>query len=110
MWYITIFNIAKWIFAALPIETILAKAFTIMIQKISNKDQLEKANMTLLHCTESIKLLSEIVSDAIVNEDEVDLLSTEVNKLKVLLLETWSKKKYSKDIEEKIKVLESDKG
>ena len=107
MWKITLSNIAKWIFTALPIETILAKAFTYMLQKWTKPEDMDKVATTINHCGEIIDLMASIVNDSAITKDEVKLATNELNSARADLIATWAKGVSGKTIEEKIATLET---
>lgn len=102
MWQVALWSIAKWIFAYLPVETIVARCFSIALERISTKADFEKLNVTIQHITESTALMAGIMADAKVTGDEVTLLMGNLSKLKATLLATWARKESGKLIEAQI--------
>lgn len=91
MWKIAIWSVAKWVFTKVPLETLLAQIINWTLGKISNKNDVEKVSKTITHCNESLGLLADVIADAEVDDNEVKLLTTNANKLRVDILTTWAK-------------------
>lgn len=102
MWKVVIWKIVRWVFASLPIETILARCFTLAIEKVTSPDDLTKIQVTVQHINESTALMTDIIADAQVTPDEVVLLKSELSQLRAKLLGLWAAKKSGKALEAKI--------
>jgi hypothetical protein len=102
MWYVKLFNFISIIFSKLPLQTILAKALSWSIKKISSVDDMMKVAKSIKHCTESLNIMSDILEDAVITEDEIKLGTSTISKLKIELIEAWSNKQSAKDIEKVI--------
>ena len=107
MWYTTLWEIGKWIFTKLPIEKLVARVFTTALAKISNADDLAKIAKSVQHINESTTLIADIIADAEVSEEEVNLIINDASALKVKILNLWAKGKSAKPEEEALSNMEN---
>ena len=96
MWYVPILNIAKWIFAQLPIQTILARALAWSIKKVATPEDVEKLKQTIVHCNESIGLFTIALAEkenslsGIVTKDKLPTITE--------ILDAWGQMKSAKEL------------
>lgn len=107
MWYIVVWNIIKWVFTYLPIEQVLARMFNLALGKIDSKEDFAKINLSIEHCLESTMIMSRIMSDAVVTDEEAKVLVDEVNLLRKELIAAWAKGESNKEAEDAIVALET---
>lgn len=105
MWYIGVWSIIKWVFSYLPIEQIIARAFSHVLTKISSEEDLTKISTTIEHCLESCLLMVRVVDDAKVTENEVKVLEDETSKLAQIIINSWAKGESAKVYEDAMKKL-----
>ena len=110
MWYIALWNIVSWIFTKLPMETLVAKAITWTLKKINKPEDIKKISLTIEHVNQSIGMLASIIQDSEVTANEVNTTATELNALRIGIIEAWSKGESAKVLEAKVEELEATEG
>jgi hypothetical protein len=102
MWKIQLMKILGILFKSIPLETLLAKIFSWTIKKMASPEDITKVSLSIKRCVQSLNIMSDIIADSEVSEDEISIATTEANALRVKLIEAWSNMESAKSIEAKL--------
>ena len=91
------------LFRYLPLEQIVAKLLTSVIQKILGSNHagktINRVRKTVTHLNELTALIEPMLDDQAVTGDEARGMYSHVNETRLQILKTWSKGKSAKELE-----------
>ena len=91
------------LFRYLPVEQIVAKLLTTVIQKMLGSKHtgkiIDRVRKTVTHLNELTTLIEPMLDDQAVTGDEARAMYNDVNQTRLQILKTWSKGKSAKELE-----------
>ena len=91
------------LFRYLPLEQIVAKLLTSVIQKLIASNRagkiVDRVRKTVAHLNELTALIEPMLDDQAVTGDEARAMYNDVNQTRLQILKTWSKGDSAKELE-----------
>jgi len=94
------------LFRYLPLEQIVAKLLTSVIQKLLGSNRttkvIDRVRKTVAHLNELTALIEPMLDDQAVTGEEARAMYNDVNQTRLQILKTWSKGDSAKELEAQI--------